>query len=101
MEEMVIIALKSNNNEKIYFRMSTLYRKSWKAETKNGNKLKVLPLFGAFIGVEIPEGELEFDLTYHPKTRITLLLFSLFTVVLLSVMLLVLLFKPHLVSRYI
>tara|TARA_Y100001970_G_scaffold294326_1_gene450602 strand:- start:834 stop:2996 length:2163 start_codon:yes stop_codon:yes gene_type:complete len=90
-----------NNNEKFILGMSTLYRKSWKAETKNGNELKVLPLFGAFIGVEIPEGELEFDLTYHPKTRITLLLFSLFTVVSLSVMLFVLSFKPHLVSRYI
>lgn len=67
-------------NENVVIGLSTMYRSEWEAYS-NGKQLNVFPLFGAFIGIEVPPGVTNINLDYLPKTRIYLMYLSLIALI--------------------
>ena len=58
--------------------LSTMYRSDWEAYS-DGEKLNVFPLFGTFIGIEIPPGKANINLNYNPIFGKFLMYFSFIT----------------------
>lgn len=65
--------------------LTQMFRPQWRAISSQGGNLRVFPLFGAFIGVELPPGTKSLSLEYRPIARSRMRWVSGFLFLLLAV----------------